>query len=73
MGSSTTKYNCKKASLDEFEARENCQFNPIRFDKESSAIRVPILCMDDILKNSKQKRLDIIEEWALRYLRLFDI
>lgn len=62
----------KKVLLDPFEEKENCQFGTIRLDENNNAIRVPILCTDDILKKTKQKRLDIIEERALGYLMLFN-
>ncbi len=62
----------KKVLLDEFEEKESCIFGEIRLDKDKDAIRVPIICWPNFLKHSKKKRLDVIEEWALKYLRLFD-
>ncbi len=62
----------KKTLLDAFDEEENCGFGEIRIDKDKNAISVPILCVDNILKKPKEQRLEIIEKWSLRYLRLFD-
>lgn len=62
----------KKILLDEFKEKESCSFGEIGLNNDKSAIRVPIICWNAFLKNSKQKQLDVIEEWALKYLRVFD-
>jgi len=73
LGNGTEGWDYKKKLLDAFDEEESCSFGEIRLDKDRNAISVPIFCLDSILKYSKQKRLDIIEGWALTYLRVFDV
>lgn len=59
--------------LDEFQREEKCSFGEISFDPISGTFKVPVLCASGILKNPSATRLEVIESWALRYLRAFDL